>query len=108
VALYQGYKGLTRKFLESSNTAEMSPAVKRGYTAIGVFGHLARMVVFGLVGFGLIKAAIDYNPHSAIGLDGALNQLAHDSYGPLLLGVVAAGLIGFAVFSIIDARYRKV
>jgi uncharacterized protein DUF1206 len=108
VALYQGYKGLTRKFLESSNTAEMSPAVKRGYTAIGVFGHLARMVVFGLVGFGLIKAAIDYNPHSAIGLDGALNQLAHDSYGPLLLGVVAAGLIGFAMFSILDARYRKV
>jgi hypothetical protein len=108
VALYQGYKALSRDFLDSSTTAEMTRAVKRGYTAVGVFGHLARMVVFGLIGFGLIKAAIGYNPHNAIGLDGALNQLAHDSYGSLLLGVVAAGLIGFALYSIADARYRKV
>jgi hypothetical protein len=108
VALYQGYKGVSRKFLDSSNTAEMSRQVKRGFAAIGVFGHLARMVVFALVGFGLIKAAIDYNPRSAIGLDGALNKLVHKPYGAVLLGVVAAGLIGFAVYSIADARYRKI
>jgi hypothetical protein len=108
IALYQGYKGVSRNFLKSSNTAEMSPAVERGFTAIGVFGHLSRMVVFGLIGFGLIKAAIDYSPHSAIGLDGALNNLSHTAYGPLLLGIVATGLIGFALYSIADARYRKI
>jgi Domain of Unknown Function (DUF1206) len=108
VALYQGYEGVSRKFLEDSKTAEMSREVERGFTAIGVFGHLARMVVFGLVGYGLIKAAIDYNPHRAIGLDGALNKLSRYSYGPFLLGVVAAGLIGFALYSIADARYRKI
>ena len=86
----------------------MSDAGKRAFTAIGVFGHLARMVVFGLVGYGLIKAAQDYDPQQAIGLDGALNQLAHDSYGPGVLGVVAVGLIGFALYSIADARYRKI
>jgi hypothetical protein len=108
VALYQGYKGVSRDFLDNSDTAKMSRQVKRAFTALGVFGHLARMVVFGLIGFGLLKAAIDYNPHSAIGLDGALNKLAHNSYGPFLLGVVAAGLIGFALYSIADARYRKI
>jgi hypothetical protein len=108
VAIYQGYKGVAKKFLEDSDTSRMGPELKRGFTAIGVFGHLARMVVFGLVGYGLIKAAIDYNPRKAIGLDGALNKLSHDSYGPFLLGVVAVGLIGFALYSIVDARYRKV
>jgi hypothetical protein len=108
VALYQGYKGVSRKFLETSKTGEMSREGKRAFTAIGVFGHLARMVVFGLIGYGLIKAAINYDPHSAIGLDGALNKLSHESYGPFLLGVVAAGLIGFALYSIADARYRKI
>ena len=44
----------------------------------------------------------------AIGLDGALRKLAHASYGPLLLGIVAAGLVMFAIYSIADARYRKV
>ena len=108
VALYQGYKGVSKKFLEDSKTGEMTHQIKRVFTALGVFGHLARMVVFGLVGYGLIKAAIDYDPRSAIGLDGALSKVSHQSYGPLLLGVVAAGLIGFAVYSIADARYRKI
>jgi hypothetical protein len=74
---------------------------------IGSFGHLARMVVFGLVGVFLIKAAVDYNPDNAVSLDGALAKLAHASYGPLLLGIVAAGLIAFGIYSLSDARYRR-
>jgi hypothetical protein len=108
VALFQGYKGVSKKFLDDSKTREMSRTVKRGFTAIGVFGHLARMIVFGLIGYGLVKAAVDYDPRSAIGLDGALTKLLHNSYGPVLLGVVAVGLIGFAVYSIADARYAKI
>jgi uncharacterized BrkB/YihY/UPF0761 family membrane protein len=80
VALFQGYKGVSKKFLDDAKTRDMSGRVKRGFTAIGVFGHLARMVVFGLIGYGLVKAAADYNPRSAIGLDGALNKLLHNAY----------------------------
>jgi hypothetical protein len=108
VALFQGYRGVSKKFLDDSKTREMSPEVKRGFTAIGVVGHLARMVVFGLIGYGLLKAAVDYDPRKAIGLDGALTNLSHNSYGPFLLGAVAAGLIGFALYSIADARYTKI
>jgi len=108
VAVYQAYKGLARKFLEDAKTGEMSEGVEKGYTALGVFGHVARAVIFALIGYGLIKAALDYNPKEAIGLDGALRDLADASYGPALLGLVAAGLAGFAVYSIVDARYRKV
>ena len=50
----------------------MSARVRKGYTWLGVFGHVARAVIFALVGYGLIKAAIDYDPDEAIGLDGAL------------------------------------
>jgi hypothetical protein len=108
VALYQGYKGVARKFVEEANTGQMSRSVKRAYEALGVFGHLARMVVFGLTGYGLIDAAIEFDPHKAVGLDGALRELAAASYGPLLLGVVAAGLTGFGLYSVADARYRKI
>jgi hypothetical protein len=108
VGLYQAYRGIKKEFLNDSKTEEMSPTVRKWIEAIGTFGHLARGVVFGLVGVFLIKAAIDYNPNSAVGLDGALAKLAHASYGPFLLGVVAAGLIAFAVFSLSDARYRRI
>ena len=86
----------------------MSPGTRKWIEWIGSFGHLARMVVFGLVGIFLIKAAIDYNPEKAVGLDGALAKLTHHSYGPLLLGIVASGLIAFALYSLSDARYRRI
>jgi hypothetical protein len=108
VGLQQGYKGVKRDFLERSKTEQMGPHMERLFTVVGVFGHVARMVVFGLMGYFLIRAAIDYDPDKAVGLDGALAALGHASYGPLLLGVVAAGLVGFAGYSLLDARYRRV
>ena len=108
VGLEEGYKGITKKFLEKSKTERMSERVKRSFTALGVAGHLARMVVFALIGYFLVRAAIDYGPDEAVGLDGALASLRDASYGPILLGVVAAGLIGFAAYSMADARYRRV
>jgi Domain of Unknown Function (DUF1206) len=106
--LQQGWKGLTRSFLESSKTEQMSEPMRRGFTALGVFGHFARMVVFVLIGWFFIRAAIDFDPDEAVSLDGALTALGQASYGPLVLGIVAAGLMGFAAYSMVDARYRRV
>jgi len=108
VAAEQAYKGITRKFLEQSKTEQMSEGTKKAFTVLGVVGHLSRTVVFGLIGYFLIKSAIDYQPKEAVGLDGALTALQKAAYGPVLLGIVAAGLIAFAAYSIADARYRKV
>ena len=82
--------------------------MKTWFTRIGVFGHLARMVVFVLIGYFLCKAALDYDAKEAVSLDGALSKLAQASSGPWLLGLVAFGLIGFGLYSLADARYRKV
>lgn len=108
IGLYQGYRGLNKDFLKDSKTEQMSARMRYWIERIGSFGHLARMVVFGLVGVFLIKAAIDYNPKNAVSLDGALAKLAHASYGPFLLGLVAAGLIAFGAYSLSDARYRRI
>ena len=108
VALYQAYKGLSRKFLDEDKTEQMGETTKRVLTVFGVVGYLARTVAFGLIGIFLLRAAIDYDPQKAVGLDGALARLAHQSYGSLLLGLVAAGLIAFGLYSIADARYRRI
>jgi hypothetical protein len=108
VGLQQGYKGISRSFMEKTDTNRMHDHVERGYTALGVFGHLARMVVFGLIGYFLVKAALDFDPDKAVALDGALAKLANAPYGPVLLGIVAAGLIGFGAFSLVESRYRRV
>jgi uncharacterized protein DUF1206 len=108
IGLYQGYRGISKDFLKESKTEQMSARVRNWIEWIGSFGYLARMVVFGLIGVFLIKAAIDYNPNKAVSLDGALAKIAHASSGAFLLGIVAAGLIAFGVYSLSDARYRRI
>ncbi|HKG43834.1 MAG TPA: DUF1206 domain-containing protein [Gaiellaceae bacterium] len=56
----------------------------------------------------MIRAALQYDPKEAIGLDGALQKLASASYGPYLLGLTAAGLVAYGIYCLVDARYRDV
>jgi hypothetical protein len=106
--LYNVYRGVTTKFRERLKTGEMSRGVERAAVGSGVVGHLARGVVFALVGVFLAKAAIEYDPNEAVGIDGALVKLVQHDQGPLLLGLVAAGLIAYALYCLVEARYRKI
>ena len=108
VGLYNGYRGVARKFRDKWKTDEMNQAALKWGTRVGVVGLLSRMVVFALIGCFLVKAAVEYDPKEAIGLDGALQKLVHQSYGPWLLGLVAAGLIAYGLFCVVEARYRDV
>jgi Domain of Unknown Function (DUF1206) len=56
----------------------------------------------------LARAAWEYDPDEAVGLDGALQKLAHQTFGPLLLGVVAGGLVVYGLFYLVKAAYREV
>jgi hypothetical protein len=108
VGIYQLVRGVRQKFLDDSKTEQMTPAIKKWFTWFGTVGHVARAIIFGLVGIFLLKAAIDYKADEAIGLDGALAKLYGQPYGPWLLGAVAVGLIAFGLFSISEARYRRI
>jgi hypothetical protein len=86
----------------------MPETTRRWTTRAGVVGYLARAVVLLLIGVFVVRAALDYDPNEAVGLDGALQKLAHQTFGPLLLGVVAAGITIYGLFYLVRAAYRKV
>lgn len=86
---------------------KMSDRMRRFVLAIGVVGHVSRMVAFELIGIFLVKAAVEYDPRTAVGIGGALGRLTHQPAGHALLGVVAAGLVAFGLFSMVDARYHR-
>jgi hypothetical protein len=108
IALFQAYLALSKRFLRYSKTAQMNPQTLRAFTAIGTVGLIARAVAFALIGLFALKAARDYRPKDAVGIDGALTRLTHHAYGTTALIVVAVGLIVFGAYSIADARYRKI
>jgi hypothetical protein len=102
------YLALSRKFREELKEGQMGRSERRWYTVLGMVGYFARGVVFALAGFFVARAAWQYDPKEASGLDGALARLAQATYGPVLLACVAGGLLAFALFSLVEARYRKV
>ena len=106
--LGSAYRGISRSFKDDLHTEKMSAATKRWTTVAGVIGYLARAVVFCVAGGFIIKAAVEYDADEAVGLDGALQKLVDQEFGPLLLGVVAAGLIAYGLFYFVRAAYREV
>ena len=76
-------------------------------TRFGRAGKMARGVVFALTGVFLIQAARHDDPSQAVGLGGALQKLAEQPQGPALLGLVAAGLCMYGLYSLAEAKYRR-
>lgn len=102
------WRGVTRRFRKNLKLRKMSDLEDKLFTAVGVAGHLARGVVFGLMGFFLVRAAWQYDPKEAVGLDGALSKVVRADYGDTLLGIVATGLIAYGLYCYVEARYREV
>ena len=105
---YSAYKGVTEGFLPTLRTGEMSPQVRTWSTRLGVAAYVTRGVVFGLLGWFLLQAAITYDANEAVGLDGALRRVADAGWGRALLVAIAVGLLAYGVFCWLEARYRKV
>lgn len=106
--LWNLYRGVSMKFEERWRTGEMTNVERTWAGRVGMVGHASRAVVFGLVGVFVLKAALEFDPKDAVGLDGALQKLGAASYGPYLLGLTAAGLICYGLYCLVDARYRDV
>lgn len=86
----------------------MSRRTRRIVDLTGVIGGLARGLVFTVVGVFAVRAAIEYEPDQAKGLDDTLRTFADTPAGPVLLACVAAGLVLFGLFSFANARWRRV
>ena len=74
----------------------------------GKLGLIARGIVFLIIGGFLIEAALHVDASRARGLGGALEALARQPHGALLLGATAVGLAAFGVYSLLLARYRRI
>jgi hypothetical protein len=85
-------------------TAEQREWVDR----MGSIGTIALGIVLGVTGFLAILAAITLDPQKVGGIDSALAFLTQQPYGPYLLGVVALGLVAYAIFSFMAALWFKI
>jgi hypothetical protein len=101
-------RAVMRKYHKHLKLGEMSRRVRRAVDTAGVGGGAARGAVFAAAGAFAVRAAVDYEPDKAKGMDDTLRAFAATPMGPWLLVCVAVGLVLFGLFSFAMARWRRV
>lgn len=105
--LYQLHKAYTAEFRDKLDLGRMSATERTWAVRFGRFGLAARGVVMPIIGYALIKAGMRADAGRVEGTGEALNRIASSSWGDLLLPVVAAGLIAYAAYMVVSARYTR-
>jgi hypothetical protein len=105
---FQAYKGVKQKFLPTLRTGEMSPGLRAATGKIGTAAYITKGLILALIGYFLISAAVQYDAQEAKGIDAALQEVAQESWGPIVLALVAVGLACYAAFAFLESRYRRV
>lgn len=75
---------------------------------ISKFGLSARGVMFGAVGWLFVKSALSGDSGNAGGVKGAWSFFSTQPFGTTLQVIIAFGLVAFAVYGVIESRYRQV
>lgn len=108
VAFYMFYKAYSARFQRRLNLIGLSQAARTAVVTAGRCGYAAIGVVFVVIGIFMVFAGVHHDAHAAKGLAGALHELARQPYGALVLGVVALGLLIYGLYSLAEARFRRV
>jgi hypothetical protein len=106
--LGQLFQAFTTDFKKDLKFREMNGDEQKWAIRIGQFGMTARGVVFAMLGFFILQAALNRDPKNVKGLDGALQTILHGPYGPWLLGLMAFGLASFGVYSLLCAKWIRI
>lgn len=86
----------------------IDPETMKKIEPICKFGLYAKGAVFAIIGGMFVYAAWTQDPEKAGGIQAVLDGLREQSFGWVILGIMAAGLIAFGLYSIFEAMYREI
>ncbi|MEQ9619678.1 MAG: DUF1206 domain-containing protein [Deltaproteobacteria bacterium] len=107
VGLFYLYRSYKATFVKKLAVEKMSGAERTWIVRFGRTGIAARAIIFGIIGFLIVKSGLQSSTGEVGGYGNALRELAQQSYGPWLLGAVAGGLILYGIYCLFLARYLK-
>lgn len=104
VAGYHVYKGVSRKFFEDVETADLSPRARKVVDWSGRIGYPAKGLAFGAIGVLFVLAGLRGSSEEAGGLDEGLASLRDAPFGTVVIIVVGIGFMLFGVYCLARAR----
>ncbi|WP_187260534.1 DUF1206 domain-containing protein [Pontibacter beigongshangensis] len=108
MGIYQFYRAFSGKYKKKIKESEIKQEVKGTLIKAGRVGYFARGVVWLIIGYMFLRAALEANAKEAGGSQSAFQFLENSIYGSYLLGAVAVGLICYGIFMFVRARYEVI
>lgn len=108
VGVRQAYKGVEQAFLPTLRMQAMPDRLRSAAGKLGTAAYVTKGAILALVGFFFLYAAVTYDPDEARGLDAALREVGEQSWGRIVLALIAIGLLAYALFASLQARYREI
>lgn len=102
---YYVYQGWTKKFLEKLDGKGQSGNSGTTYEWIGRVGFVAKGLAIGMIGLLFLYAAVTHDAKKSAGLDQALQEIADQPFGQVLLAVIAVGIGCYGLFAFARARH---
>jgi hypothetical protein len=99
------YRGWTEKFLEHLDAEGKSSEASTAYRWVGKVGYIAKGAAVAAVGGLFLYAAFTHDAKKSGGLDQALEKIASEPYGQIILTVMAAGIACYGLFCFARARH---
>jgi hypothetical protein len=87
---------------------KMRPFQRKLFFCMGRLGCAARGIIFIVIGYYLMLAGWNVDPHQVEGQAGALQIISRQPLGPMMLGFIALGLVALGAFSFAEVRYGRV
>ncbi|MDB5196843.1 MAG: hypothetical protein JWP88_1214 [Flaviaesturariibacter sp.] len=106
IGIYQVYYALSEKYKKHVQKLSQTGGDKALLLA-GKVGYIARGLVWIIIAFLLLKAALHANASEAGDSGKAFQWLESGTYGSLLLGILGLGVIAYGVFNFVRARYER-
>jgi hypothetical protein len=98
-------RGWTEKFMENLDARGTIGDTGAAYRWVGKVGYIAKGLAFCIVGGLFVAAAYTHEAKKSGGLDDALHTVLRQSFGPLLLILIAAGIACYGLFCFARARH---
>ena len=106
IGIYQIHYGLTEKYRKHVSKLNLHTNASTLLLRSGKIGYVARGVVWLILSWLLMKAALHTNSNEAGDTGKAFQFLESTSYGSPLLGLLGLGLMCYGIFNFIRSRYE--
>ncbi|WP_266205703.1 DUF1206 domain-containing protein [Pontibacter kalidii] len=106
--IYQIYYGYSDKYRKEVQSGGLKHEVEHQMIRAGKLGYMARGIVWLVIGYLFLQAALKSSSSEAGGNKAAFQLLENASYGSFILGAVALGLICYGIFMFMRAKYQPI